>query len=315
MAALKNVGAGAIAGIVAARAKGGRFTSLSDFARRVDVKSLNRRALESLVKAGAFDALAPNRAALFDGIDSIIGVANRTAGEQAAGQNDRFGSASADVDEIMLPRRDAWLPMDRLAHEFEAVGFYLSGHPLDEYAKTLNRLGVESWAQFREKAITKGASAAKLAGTITHRQERRSKQGNKFAFIGFSDATGQYEAVVFSDMLNASRDALEPGRAVIVRVEADVEGEEIKLRLQSVEALDKAAASVAQGLQIFLRDAASIASIAKRLQPGGKSPARLTLMLGGGREVEIGLGSRFQVTPQIKGAIKSIDGVVEVQDL
>ncbi len=315
MAALKNVGAGAVQQIITEREGGGPFKSIGEFSRRVDAKALNRRALESLVKAGAFDALNPNRAQVLDGIDSIIGVANRTANEAAAGAIDMFATLSSSSDELILPRRDAWLAMEKLGHEFDAVGFYLSGHPLDEYAKPLARLGVETWASFHDKALTKGATAAKLAGTITHKQERRSKQGNKFAFVGFSDPTGQFETVVFADTLNQFRDMLEPGRAVIIKVEADVEGEEIKLRLQSLEALDKAAASVVQGIQIYLRDTSPLASIAKRLAPGGRAPARVTLLLADGREVEIGLGAKFAITPQIKGAIKAIQGVVDVQDL
>ncbi len=316
MAALKNVGAGAIAEIIVARDEQGAFKSLGDFARRVPPHALNRRALESLVKAGAFDALNANRAVVLETVDSIIGIAGRNASEAAAGQNDMFGSVNGGIaDEIVLPRRDAWLPMEKLSHEFDAVGFYLSGHPLDEYAKALNRLGVESYASFREKALTKGATAARLAGTVTMKQERRSKQGNKFAFVGFSDPSGQFETVVFSDQLAAARELLEPGRAVVLRVEADVEGEEVKLRLQGVEALDKAAATITQGIQIFMRDASAIANIAKRLQTGGRSPARVTLMLEGGREVEIGLGSKFNINPQIKGAVRAMDGVVDVQDL
>jgi DNA polymerase-3 subunit alpha len=315
MAALKNVGAGAIVQIISARNLAGPFKSIGEFSRRVDAKALNRRALESLVKAGAFDGLNPNRAQVFEGIDSIIGVANRTANEAAAGAIDMFAALSSPSDELVLPRRDAWLAMEKLGHEFDAVGFYLTGHPLDEYAKPLARLGVETWASFQEKALTKGATAAKLAGTITHKQERRSKQGNKFAFVGFSDPTGQFETVVFSDTLNEFRELLEPGRAVIIKVEADVEGEDIKLRLQGLEPLDKAAGSVVQGIQIFLRDASAMPSIAKRLQPGGRAPARVTLLLDQGREVEIGLGSKFAITPQVKGAIKAIQGVVDVQDL
>jgi len=315
LAALKNVGQGAVAQIVEAREQGGAFKSLGDFARRVDPRALNKRAMESMTKAGAFDSLNPNRAQVFDGIDGIVGVANRTASEEAAGQNDMFGSLQSPSDELVLPRRDAWLPMEKLAQEFEAVGFYLSGHPLDEYTKPLQRLGVETWASFQEKILTKGATAAKLAGTITFKQERRSKTGNKFAFVGFSDPTGQFETIVFSDTLNAVRDMLEPGKAVIARVEADVDGEDIKLRLQGLEVLDKAAASIVQGIEIFVRDTSALESIAKRLPPGGRAPVRMTLLMDKGREVEIGLGSKFAITPQIKGAIKAISGVLDVQDL
>ncbi len=315
LAALRNVGSGAIEHLVEIRSVGGAFSSLLDFARRIDGHALNRRALESLAKAGAFDSLNANRAQVMDGVETILATANRTSSEAAQGQNDLFGAASGGAGELVLPARDAWLPMDRLAQELDAVGFYLSGHPLDDYVKPLARLGVESWASFHDKALTKGATAAKLAGTVTHRQERRSKSGNKFAFVGFSDPSGQYEAICFSDTLAAARDLLEPGTAVIVRVEADVEGEEVKLRLQSVEKLDKAAATMTSGLTIFVRDAKPIDSIAQRLVNGGKAPVKLILMLDRGREVELTLGNKFTVTPQIKGAIKAISGVVDVQDL
>ncbi len=315
LSALKNVGSGAIEHLVEKRVAEGPFVSLGDFARRIDAHILNRRALESLVKAGAFDDLESNRARVFDGVDAILATANRTTAEAEAGQHDLFGQASGRREDIPLPMREAWLPMDRLAHEFEAVGFYLSGHPLDDYMRRLQRLGVDTWASFHDKALTKGATAAKLAGTITHRQERRSKSGNKFAFVGFSDPTGQFETICFSDTLAVSRDLLEPGKAVIARVEADVDGEEVRLRLQGVEELEKAAAQITSGLTIFVRDAKPIDSIAQRLTNGGKAPVRLILQMDRGREVEVVLGNKFTVTPQIKGAIKAISGVIDVQDL
>jgi DNA polymerase-3 subunit alpha len=315
LAALKNVGAGAVEHLVSVRANDGPFKSIGDFARRIDARMLNKRALESMAKAGAFDCLNPNRAQILDAVESILSMANRTSSEAEAGQNDLFGSMGGSSDELVLPRRDAWLPMDRLAQEFEAVGFYLSGHPLDDYMKPLQKLGVDTWASFHDKALNKGARAAKLAGTITHRQERRSKSGNKFAFVGFSDPTGQFESICFSDTLAACRELLEPGNAVIARVEADVEGEEVKLRLQGVEMLDKAASQMVTGLEIFVRDAKSIESIAARLSNGGRAPVRLVMMLDKGREVHVSLGNKFTVTPQIKGAIKAIAGVVDVQEL
>ena len=316
LSALKNVGVGAIEQLVEARQAGGPYTSLSDFAKRLDSRVLNKRALESLVKAGALDCINPHRAQVFHAIDSIIGLSNRSASETAAGQNDLFGGSIAKGgEELILPARDGWLAMERLAHEFEAVGFYLSGHPLDEYSKALNRLGVETYASFVEKVQTRGITAAKLAGTITQKQERRSKAGNRFAFIGFSDSTGQFEAICFSDTLITCRDMLEPGTSVIARIEADIDGEEIKLRLHGVELLEKAAAAAVQGIQIFIRDEKPIESIAKRLQPGGKAPVRLTLMGEAGREIDIALGAKFVVTPQVRGALKAVQGVVDVLEL
>jgi DNA polymerase-3 subunit alpha len=315
LAALKNVGAGAVQHIMSTREEGGRFRSLGDFARRIEAHTINKRSLESLVKSGAFDELCGNRAQVLAGIETILATASRTSAEAEAGQEDLFGGASATLDEIVLPWREPWLPMERLANELEAIGFYLSGHPLDDYMKPLARIGIETWSSFRAKALTKGATAARLAATITHRQERRSKSGNRFAFVGFSDPSGQFEAICFSDTLVACRDLLEPGKAVIARVEADVDGEDVRLRLQGLEELDKAAANIVTGLTVFVRDSKPIDSIAQRLANGGRAPVRLILQTGNGREVEIALGSKFTVTPQIKGAIKSIPGVIDVQDL
>jgi DNA polymerase III subunit alpha len=314
LAALKNVGMGAVQGLIAAREAGGRFNSLGDFAKRVQGAVMNKRALESMAKAGAFDEINPNRAQVLAGVETLIATSTRTSAEADAGQNDLFGAATGTKEELVLPSRDVWLPMERLTNEFEAVGFYLSGHPLDDYMKPLSKIGVDTWAAFQQKALTKGATAGKLAGTITHRQERRSKSGNKFAFVGFSDPTGAFEAICFSDTLAAARDLLEPGKAVIARVECDLEGEEIKLRLQGVEVLDKAAAAIVQGLTIFVRDTKPLDSIAMRLGAGGKAPVRMILQLESGREVEMALGNKFAITPQIKGAIKAIQGVIDVHD-
>ncbi|MDH3743197.1 MAG: DNA polymerase III subunit alpha, partial [Hyphomicrobiales bacterium] len=316
LSALKNVGRAAVEHIVACRDEEGPFTSLGNFARRIDPRAVNKRALESMAKAGAFDCLSPNRAQVLAGVETIIGLANRTSAEAATGQDSLFGNDEAgQADELPLAIVEAWLPMDRLGHEFDAIGFYLSGHPLDDYEDSLRKLGVENWLTFQQKAITKGATAAKLAGTVTYRQERRSKSGNRFAFIGFSDPSGQFESICFSELLAHARDELEPGRALILRVEADVEAEEVRLRLAGVEPLDKATANIATGLEIFVQDASPVDSISKRLTNGGKARVNLILQPADAPEVKIALGNKFTVTPQIKAAIKAIDGVRDVQDL
>ena len=313
LAALKNVGRGAVEHLVSVREAEGPFQNLGDLARRLDGRVVNRRALESMAKAGAFDRLNPNRAQVLAGVESILAMASRTSEEKQRGQNDLFGGAGAEED-VPLPVAEPWLPMQKLGAEFEAVGFYLSGHPLDEYVKPLERINVESWTGFYEKALGRGARAAKLAGTVTARQERRSAKGNRFAFVSFSDPSGQFEAIVFADTLSRYRDLLEPGEAVILTVEADVEGEEVKLRLQAVEPLDQAVKNIQEGIKIFLRDAGPIESIAKRLSNGGRAPVNVVILEESGREIEISLGSKFTVTPQVKGAIKAVPGVVEVQD-
>ena len=258
----------------------------------------------------------PTARRCFEGIEAILAMANRTSAETEVGQNDLFGGLASAPEDVRLAAARA-MAADGAAGAGIRGGRLLSLGPsarrLHEAARQARRryLGVVP----REGA-DKGATAGKLAGTVTHRQERRSKSGNKFAFVGFSDPTGQFEAICFSDTLAVSRDLLEPGKAVIARVEADVDGEEVKLcAFRASSCSTGAAARSTAGLTIFVRDAKPIDSIAQRLANGGRAPVRLILQMDKGREVEIALGDKFTVTPQIKGAIKAIPGVIDVQDL
>ena len=156
------------------------------------------------------------------------------------------------------------------------------------------------------------------------RQERKSARGNRFAFVGLSDPTGLYEVTIFSDTLEASREFLEPGTNVVVQVEATIESEQLKLLGRSVAPIDSAvAAGGSSGLMIYLDapDAVGmVASVLNRAREDQKirarGPVTLCLMDGGlPGEVEVSLGDDFPVTPQIKGALKSLGGVVTVEDM
>jgi DNA polymerase-3 subunit alpha len=214
---------------------------------------------------------------------------------------------------------EGWLPSERLKREYDAIGFFLSGHPLDDYATVLKKLRVQPWAEFA-RAVKNGATAGRVAGTVVSRQERRTRTGNKMGIIGLSDASGAYEAVVFSEGLAEYRDLLEPGTAVLMFLSAQVEGDEVRARIQSAEPLDAAASNLAKGLRVFLRDPAPIEGLAKRLEPAprannGDGEVSVVLLLGQGTEVEVKLPGRFKVSPQIAGAIKAVPGVVQVEAL
>jgi DNA polymerase-3 subunit alpha len=155
---------------------------------------------------------------------------------------------------------------------------------------------------------------------VVSRQERRTKTGNKMGIIGLSDPTGHYEAVIFSEGLAEYRDLLEPGTAVLLFLSAEVQGDEVRARIQSVEPLDAAAANLHKGLRVFLRDGAPIEGVAKRLETSaraanGDGEVSMVLMLKAGTEVEVKLPGRFKVSPQIAGAIKAVPGVVQVEAL
>jgi DNA polymerase-3 subunit alpha len=310
LAALKGVGRAAVEAIVTAR-ENRPFADLSDFARRVNPRAVNKRVLESLAAAGAFDDLERDRARAVAAMDAVLATAQRTFDAAALGQSELFGGPAAP-EKLALPDVATWLPAERLQREYDAIGFFLSGHPLDDYAGVLRSMRVPSWAEF-SRQVKSGVTAGKVAATVVSRAERRTKTGNKMGIIGLSDPSGHYEAVIFAEGLQQFRDLLEPGRPVLLVMTAEAQGDEVRARIQSVEALDAAAAKVQKGLRIFLRDGLPLDAVAKRLDGKGDGEVNVVLLLDAGAEVEVKLPGRYKVSPQIAGAIKAVPGVVEVQ--
>jgi DNA polymerase III subunit alpha len=321
LAALKGVGAQAVGTIVEAR--GGRdFVDLADFASRLNPRAVNKRVLESLAAAGAFDVLEGNRARAFAAVDRMLASAQRTHEAQTVGQAELFGGPAARAT-LDLPTVEPWLPAERLQREFDAIGFFLSGHPLDDYAPALKRLRIQSWAEF-SRAVRAGATAGRVAGTVVARLERRTRTGSKMGVIQLSDPSGQFEAIIFAEGLQQFRDVLEPGSAVLLTLSAEAQGDDVRARIQSVEPLDQAAARLQKGLRVFLKSQAPIESLARRLEGGaaprgaqanGHGEVSVVLMIDQGTEVEVKLPGRFPVSPQIAGAIKAVPGVVAVEAL
>ena len=322
LAALRGVGRQAVETIVASRGER-PFTDLADFGARINPRAVNKRVLESLAASGAFDPIEPNRARAFAAVDALMATAQRTQEDAVRGQSELFGGA-VQAAQIIVPALEAWLPAERLQREYDAVGFFLSGHPLDDYATALKRLRVQSWAEFA-RAVKNGSGSGRVAGTVVARTERRTKNGSKMGIIGLSDPTGHYEAVLFAEGLAQYRDLLEPGRAVLLFLTAEVQADEVRSRIQSVEPLDEAAARTQKGLRVFLRNEEPIPGVARRLEPmqngsrnGGESgdgEVSMVLLLQNGSEVEVKLPGRFKVSPQIAGAIKAVTGVVTVEAL
>jgi DNA polymerase-3 subunit alpha len=326
LGALKNVGVEAMRLITDARDVDGvqkPFATLFDLARRVDLKRIGKRPLEMLTRAGAFDQLDPNRRRVFSSLDALSGYSAAIHEQRGSNQVSLFGEAGDDLPEPRLSPVDDWLPNERLAEEHLGVGFYLSGHPLDDYMAPLKRSGVMTLAEVGEKA-RRTPFVGKIAGSIAGRQERKSARGNRFAFVQLSDPTGLYEVTVFSDTLEASRDYLEPGTNVVLGVEATAEADQRKLLARSIGPIDAAVAGAgATGLRVFIdapEAAVSVAALLERTKSEsglkGKGPIHMCLMapdLPG--EVEMELGQNFPVSPQIKSALKSLGGVVMVEEV
>ncbi len=311
LAALKTMGRAAAQSIVAERAANGRFSGIGDFARRTDPQALNKRGIEALAAAGAFDDLDADRAKLVANADRLLNKASSGADKA---QVDMFGGASAG-DPVYRPT-EPWTPVEQMDREFEAVGLYISGHPLDQYEAALKRYRVESWSDFAGRA-SRGAQRGRLAGSVIRRQERRGRNGGKFAFIQFSDQTGQFEAIAFSDTLAAHGEALEPGAKVVVELEAEPDGESARARLLSVVCvLDSEADAAPAAIRVVLDSQEALAPVKEGLRGDGAGRVRLALRVDEiGKEIELSLPGRYDISPKRVGALQVISGVAAVEPL
>jgi DNA polymerase-3 subunit alpha len=312
LSAIKGVGEGQAESIV--RARGDKpFRSLSDFAVRINPREVNKKVLENLAACGAFDELEPNRARAFAAIEAVLATANRHAEDRKAGQNALFGAAEAA--DLVLPKVQPWSAGETLRREYEAAGFFLSGHPLDAYASLLPKLRVSRWTKFVAD-VKNGATAGRLAAVVLDRAERRTKSGSKMGIVQLSDTTGQYEAILFSEALNQYRDALEKGAAVLVTLSASVEGDDVRARIVAVEPLAAAAARAQKGLRIVVGDQSPINRIKDKLS--GKGEGEVSLLIKrevAPEEIEIRLPGAYPVNADVASALRDIPGVIEVEYL
>ncbi|MBG0811582.1 DNA polymerase III subunit alpha [Methylosinus sp. H3A] len=311
LSAVKGVGEGQAESIVRTRGAA-PFRNLSEFARRINPREVNKKVLENLACCGAFDELDADRARVVGAIETILACANRCAEDRQAGQNALFGGAEAE-EEIVLPKSQPWTASEKLKREFDAAGFFLSGHPLDSYAGVLGRLRLTRWAEFTV-AVKRGATAARLAAVVLDRAERRTKSGSKMGVVQLSDDSGQYEAILFQEGLNQYRDLLEKGATVLVTLSAALEGEDVRARITEVQPLAAAAARAQKGLRIFLQDAAPLDALKSRLATRGEGEVSIVVALERmASEVEIKLPGGYSVSADVAGALKTIPGVLAVE--
>ncbi len=311
LAALKNVGRQAVEHLCAEREERGPFRDVSDFARRINPRLVNKRALETLAAAGALDELGLDRATAFANVDRLVAAGNRSLETSAEGQDDLFAGATACAAADRASRRQA-LGAHRPALARVRGGRLLPHRPSARRlpGSRSKRSAPRPWVEFAAKARTRRVVGT-LAGTVLHARERKGKSGNAYAFVAFSDTTGQFEAVVFSELLAASRPLLEPGTAVLLDVEAEADGENVKVRVQRLTSLDRAAEARHAGMKIYVEDTRALAPLAEQVGTGGgQGQFRLVLRLDDlSREVEFVLPQGIDATPKQRSALKLVEGV------
>ena len=317
LAAVKNVGEAAMAGLVAERDENGPFRSLADLAGRLDSQLINKRQLESLACAGAFDRLHGNRHQVLQGAETLIRHAAAAANERHSDQTSLFGGEDAALEiRVDLPPVEDWPVLERLRHEFDAIGFYLSAHPLDAYEEGLARLQVLRYADL-EAADRDGPGFRKLAGIVVAKQERTSRTSqNRFAFVQLTDSSGVFEVVIFQDLLNKTRELLESGQPLLLTVDVRRDAENLRLMAQEIQPLDQAAASKSNGIRIFLREPQPLPQIKSLMEreSGGRGRVNLVLDLADGREAELVLPPGSGVSQALRQAVKAVPGI-DIRDL
>ncbi|MGH7030411.1 MAG: DNA polymerase III subunit alpha, partial [Stellaceae bacterium] len=314
LAGIKGVGQQAMAELVREREADGRFKDLFDLARRLDAKTFNRGQFESLAKAGALECLNPNRAQTFAAAELLLREANRSATERQDGQGSLFGLGLSDRPS--LPLIDDWPAVDKLQHEFAAIGFYLSSHPLDAYGKSLERAGILRSADLPAALAANTTTRFRLAGIVIGRKERTSARGNRFAFVQMSDPSGVFEVTLFAELLREARALLDAGQPLAITVDVRSEEDSLRLSAQKIEPLDDVVAHAAAGLRVFLGEVRALGHLKNVIgrEAGGRGRVSVVLDLPE-REVEIAIPGGFKVGPKIRAAVKSLPGILDVHDI
>ena len=315
LSAIKGVGRDAMNRLAEERAANGPFKDMFDLAERLDQRVINKRLLESLVKAGAFDSLNKNRAQAFGAVEALNRHSQATHESRGSNQDSLFGDDTAQR-RPQLPKVPDWSPMERLQNEFQAIGFYLSSHPLASYERSLQRLKVTRAADLVSMLQRGLPGRIKLAGTVIDRQERTSAKGNRFAFVSCSDQSGAYELMVFSELLSSKRNLMEPGQAILVSADGRLDGEQVKLTAQTIEKLEDAVANAAAGLRIVISDPAALDALRKHLD-GKKGRGRVTLVvpLPDESEAEVTLPGSYAIASGLRDAIGGLPGVAQVEEI
>ncbi|MCM1322560.1 MAG: DNA polymerase III subunit alpha [Acetobacter sp.] len=266
LGAIKGVGEANMNAIVEAREKGGKFKDISDFINRVDAKQLNRKQLEQLIKAGAFDSIEKKRGKLYANIDLILKNISSATDMKTSVQSSLFGVEEYS-SKVKLSDAPDWPDLEKLRLEAGAIGFYLSAHPLDIYADSMKKLGVKTCQEVLANIKTGDSIKANIAGCVESFQKRIAKSGNKYAFLGLSDTTQNFEGMMFSDALVKYEDTINSGCPLLVKLVIDkkTDEENPRIRIDSVKTLDEAIAEQAKGIIISVANIAAVSEIKKLL--------------------------------------------------
>jgi DNA polymerase-3 subunit alpha len=318
LAALKGVGEEAMKKVISERAENGPYKNLYDFARRLDSKVINKRQMESLAASGAFDAMVENRAIVYASVETLMKYASAHAEEKSSGQESLFGGAGGQsLPEPPLSQADKWQPLEKLRHEFDAVGLYLSAHPLDNMTTQLERLRVVPSTRVQAALNASPTNRLRMAGIVVRKQERTSQKGNRFAFVQVSDPYGVFEIMIFSELLSATRDLLEAGTPILLSVDVDKKNEdELRFLAQMIEPLTEAVQSVTRQIRINVEKPEAVAAVKSVLEGAGKGKIKVQMVVDTRHGiVTLDIPGGWHMKDDTPSAIRSVAGVGDVFEI
>jgi DNA polymerase-3 subunit alpha len=318
LAALKGVGEQAMVKVVTERTAHGPYKTLYDLATRIEPGSMNKRQFEHLAGAGAFDSLNANRAQCHGSAEILLRYAQSQAEERNSGQNSLFGGTQAvALAEPPLAALEDWDTLERLQREFEAVGFYLSAHPLDARAGQLERLKILSAAQVETMLTHQPMLVTDMAGVLLKKQIKVSpKSGNKYAFLQMSDGSGVYEAMLFSEVLHRAKDYLNEGESLLLKTVAERKNDQTRYSVQDIQPLEKALAGKVREIRFTLTGPEGLSQLKTLLDTEGQGPAKIyvEIAMDEGVTAELELPGRWSLSPEARNALIRSGAVTDVRE-
>jgi len=319
LAALKSVGEGAMERLVEERDTKGAFASLDDFAHRVDPRLLNKRQLETLAAAGAFDGIDLNRAGIFACAETVLATAARVHDQKTSGQGGLFGESEASGTHIKLPLSARWSLAERMEQEKEAFGFYFSAHPVDRFAQLAKLHGARRFADLSDIQIPEsGRAGSVMAAMVEEARWRTSAKGRRYMMATMSDPSGQFVATCFDDIVAGDlEEAARNGGCGLLTVELDRRaGEETpRVTVKRIQPFESLANTTRMMLDIAIDDVVAIPALGALLSEarGARGEARLTMALVDGGTATVLLGRDFLLDAELTDRIALLPGVVSAQ--
>ena len=317
---IKNVGERAMEFLVEERENGGLFASLDDFANRADPAQLNRRSLENLAAAGAFDSLEPNRAAVHAAAETLLAGAQSARDSRESGQGGLFGEAGSDMAKLRIDQSAIWSLGEQMNREKDAFGFYFSAHPCSQYSAVAASHGAKTNVELLESGpIPEGVRrAGTLAALIEGVRWRESRKGKRFMVADFSDVSGQFSVRCFDEAVGLQlTEWAKEAECLLLGVEMDMRaGDEVpSFTVKSAKLLSSLVSATRLKLQLDVTSETGMRELAQLVEPlhGGKSELVIKTRTGDGRWAHIVLGRRFQLDAELLDKVKAIDGVGNVE--